>query len=180
MSLSRGGGEDGGIVWYEGLGFDIGARVAISDPVERAAAGAAAGSVVGFDASGPRPGEDFIRVLVQLDLATPTIVALPPAALAPEEGSEREGLARAILAGLEQSLGARYRELLNWLVGEQGRAMAADPTIRRQRVRVGGVVLPGLVFPELVDLAAERLASGAVGSASPRGFIPLTPRGDDW
>ena len=41
MSLSRGGGEDGGIVWYEGLGFDIGARVAISDPVERAAAGAA-------------------------------------------------------------------------------------------------------------------------------------------
>lgn len=181
MSLSRGGGEGEGIVWFEGLGFDIGARVAIVDPVERAAAGADAGSVVGFDASGPRPGESFIRVLVQLDLAAPTIVALPPAALAPEAGSEREGLARSILTGMEQSLGARYTTLLTWLTGEQGRALAADPTIRRQRVRVGGITLPGLVFPELVALAAERRASGEEGKGSaPRSFIPLTPRGDDW
>lgn len=180
MSLSRGNGDGPGIVWYEGLGFDIGARVEIVDPAEREAVGAGAGSVVGFDASGPRPGESFIRVLVQLDLATPTIVALPPAALAPEEGSERLGLARSVLTGLEQSLGASFGELLAWLNSEQSRTMAADPQIRRQRVRVGGLVLPGLILPELVELAAERLAAGEErGRPALQGFIPLTPRRDD-
>jgi hypothetical protein len=149
-------GDEQGIVWYENLGFDIGARVAIVEAAARAAAGAASGSVVGFDASGPRPGEDFIRVLVQPDGPLVSIVALPPAALAPEDGSERAGLARSILTGAEQSLGPeRFRALLRWLAGDEARALADDPTIRRQRVRLGGLMLPGLVFPELVALARE-------------------------
>ncbi|HMQ34629.1 MAG TPA: hypothetical protein PKD53_28090 [Chloroflexaceae bacterium] len=155
------GNDEQGVVWYEGLGFDIGARVMIAGAAERAEAGAAAGSVVGFDASGPRPGESFIRVLVQPDGPTPTIVALPPASLEPEAGSELAGLARSILTGLEQSLRpAGFAALLAWLTGDEGRALAATPTIRLQRVRAGGVSIPGLVFPELVELAAERLAEG--------------------
>lgn len=158
MAGSARGEDEQGIVWYENLGFDIGARVAITDLAEQAAAGAAAGSVVGFDASGPRPGEPFIRVLVQPDTATPQIVAIPPAALAPEDSGELGGLARSILAGAEQTLGdVRYQALLAWLAGDTGRALAADPAIRRQRVRAGGLLLPGLVFPELVQLAAEKL-----------------------
>jgi hypothetical protein len=157
--------DDQGIVWYEGLGFDIGARVAITDPAEQAQVGARSGSVVGFDASGPRPGESFIRVLVQPDTPTQQIVALPPAALAPEQGAELDGLARSILAGAEQSLGpARYQALLAWLAGETGQALAADADIRRQRVRAGGLLLPGLVFPELVRLAQERQGHRETGS----------------
>jgi hypothetical protein len=149
-----------GIVWYEGMGFDIGARVTISGAAARAEAGASAGSVVGFDASGPRPGESFIRVLVQPDRPEPAIVALPPAALAPEGSSERDGLARAILAGLEQSMRReRFAVLLAWLAGDEGRSIAADPAIRLQRVRAGGLALPGLVFPELVEQASERIGS---------------------
>lgn len=154
--------NDGGVVWYEGLGFDIGARVVIHGDEARAEAGATAGSVVGFDASGPRPGESFIRVLVQPDGRGPAIVALPPHALAPEAGSEIAGLARSILAGLEQSLTpASFAALLAWLAGEQGRALAVDPSIRLQRVRAGGLAIPGLVLPELVELAAERLRTVA-------------------
>lgn len=155
-----------GIVWYEGLGFDIGARVTIAGDAERAAAGAQAGSVVGFDASGPRPGERFIRVLVQPDGRGPLIVALPPASLSPEAGTEIVGLARAILAGLEQSMQPeRYAALLAWLAGDQGRAIAASPEIRLQRVRAGGLALPGLVFPELVELAVD-LSGGGRGRAA--------------
>lgn len=144
------------VVWYEELGFDIGARVTISIAAQ-AEAGASAGSVVGFDASGPRPGENFIRVLVQPDCATPTIVALSPAVLTPEAGPERDGLARAILAGLEQSMRPpRFAALLVWLTSPAGHAIAADPAIRRQRVRAGDLLLPGLVFPELVALAEAR------------------------
>lgn len=150
--------DEDGVVWYENLGFDIGARVSIVDDGARASAGAVAGTVVGFDASGPRPGEAFIRVLVKPDGPLMSIAALPPAALAPEDGSELAGLARTILAGAEQSLGAeRFRDLLAWLAGETGRSLAADPAIRRQRVRAGGLVLPGLVFPELVAIAAEKV-----------------------
>lgn len=154
--------EGQGIVWYEGLGFDIGARVQITGAAAQAEAGARGGSVVGFDASGPRPGERFIRVLVQPDRPEPAIVALPPAALATEGGEERDGLARAILTGLEQSMRPeRFAALLGWLAGAEGRAIAAEPAIRMQRVRAGGLMLPGLVFPELVDLAAARLAGRA-------------------
>ncbi|PDW04504.1 hypothetical protein [Candidatus Viridilinea mediisalina] len=148
-----------GIVWFEGLGFDIGARVALMGAEAQAEAGARAGSVVGFDASGPREGEDFIRVLVQPDGPDAKIVALPPAALRPEEGSELAGLARAILAGLEQSLTPNgFAALLAWLAGPEGQALAADPSIRRQRVQVGGLRLPGLTLPELVALAQARQA----------------------
>lgn len=150
--------DEAGIVWYESLGFDIGARVTISGDAARAEAGARAGSVVGFDASGPRPGEDFIRVLVQPDGRGPAIVALPPAALAPELGSELGGLARSIVAGLEQSLSPDgFAALMAWLASDEGRRLAASPDIRLQRVRAGGLALPGLVFPELVELAGERL-----------------------
>lgn len=151
-------GDGHGVVWYEGLGFDIGARVAITGAAERAEAGAGAGSVVGFDASGPRPGESFIRVLVQPDGRGPAIVALPPAALSPEAGSELDGLARSIMAGLEQTLSPDgFAALLAWLAGDEGRAVAASPSIRLQRVRAGGIAVPGLVFPELVALAEARL-----------------------
>ncbi|GAB4427765.1 MAG: hypothetical protein OHK0015_10030 [Chloroflexi bacterium OHK40] len=157
MALKQSSDAAQSIVWYENLGFDIGARVMITDAAERAVAGASAGSVVGFDASGPRPGESFIRVLVQPDTVPPTIVALPPAALAPEAGSEIDGLARTILTGLESALNAEgFARLLAWLSGPEGQALAADPTIRRQRVRAGGLSLPGLVFPELVALARQR------------------------
>ncbi|RRR74150.1 MAG: hypothetical protein EI684_07635 [Candidatus Viridilinea halotolerans] len=152
--------HQGGIVWFEGLGFDIGARVALVGTEAQAEAQARAGSVVGFDASGPRKGENFIRVLVQPDGPEPKIVALPPASLRPEEGPEIAGLARSILAGLEQSLTATgFANLLTWLTGPEGQALAADPSIRRQRVRVGGMALPGLTLPELVALAAERQAN---------------------
>lgn len=159
MSLKRSDGSEQQIVWYENLGFDIGMRVKIVGPAEQALAGAAAGSVVGFDASGPRRGESFIRVLVQPDTATQTIVALPPASLAPEGVSELAGLARSILTGAEQTLGhEKFLLLLRWLAGDQARALAADPAIRRQRVRAGGLYLPGLVFPEMVELAREKVA----------------------
>lgn len=149
-----------GIVWYEGLGFDIGARVSIAGAASQAEAGAAAGSVVGFDASGPRPGESFIRVLVQPDGRGPAIVALPPGDLAPEAGSELAGLARSVLSGLEQQLSAEgFKAMLSWLAGDKGRALAAAPDIRMQRIRAGGITMPGLVFPELVELAASRLRS---------------------
>lgn len=152
--------NEDGVVWYENLGFDIGARVLIKGEVARAEAGATAGSVVGFDASGPRPGEDYIRVLVQPDGRGPAIVALAPHALTPEAGTEITGLARSILAGFEQSLKpAGFAALLAWLAGDTGRALAADPAIRQQRVRTGSITIPGLVFPELVELAAERLQS---------------------
>ncbi len=154
------GENEAGVVWYEGLGFDIGARVLIVGEAERAEAQASAGAVVGFDASGPRPGESFIRVLVQPDGRGPAIVALPPAALAPESSSELAGLARTVMAGLQQQVHPKsFVSLLEWLAGEKGRALAADPDIRRQRVRVGSLTMPGLVFPELVELAAERLAA---------------------
>jgi hypothetical protein len=155
-SARRDDGE--GIVWYENQGFDIGARVTIVDPASRALAGAPSGSVVGFDASGPLPGEPFIRVLVQPDGPLVSIVALPPTALSSEDGSELAGLARSILTGAEQSLGPeRFRALLRWLAGAEGHAIAADPAVRRQRIRAGGLVLPGLVFPELVAIADEKV-----------------------
>lgn len=166
MASSAWSSDEQGIVWYENLGFDIGVRVTITDPAEQAAAGATSGSVVGFDASGPRRGESFIRVLVQPDTAAQTIVALPPAALARETSTELGGLARSILTGAEQTLGAaRFVALLTWLTGDVGRSLAGDPSIRRQRVRAGGIILPGLVFPELVQLAAEALHRREAGGA---------------
>lgn len=145
------------VAWYDNQVFDVGSRVSIDDPAERAAIGAAAGRVVGYDASGPRKGEPFIRVLVQPDLPTPTIVALPPQALSPEPGAELAGIARTLLTSLEQSLRPeQFADLRAWLAGPQAAALAADPAIRRQRIRMGGLYLPGLVLPELIALAARR------------------------
>lgn len=159
-SLRSSPDDEQGVVWYENLGLDIGARVLIRDAAAQQSAGAVAGHVVGFDASGPRPGEAFIRVLVQPDGPLVSIVALPPGSLALENVSELGGLARSILAGAEQSLGPqRFRALLRWLAGAEGQSLAADANVRRQRVRVGGLTLPGLVFPELVALACAKTES---------------------
>jgi hypothetical protein len=146
--------------WYDDQPFDVGQRIVITDPAEQAVAGASAGRVVGYDASGPRRGEDFIRVLVTPDLPDMTIVALPPAALAPEEiPNERSGLALTMLLGLEQSLAPeRYLKLLQWFIGDTCARLLADPHLPTQRIRLGGLVIPGLVLPELVTLARQKLA----------------------
>jgi hypothetical protein len=159
MSLRGGTGANNEIpiVWFENQNFDIGARVNIIDPTAQAVAGAAAGNVVGYDASGPRPGEPFIRVLVQPDSPTPSIVALPPHALQPEDGSDRLGLAKSILAGLEQNLPpAHFAQMQEWLRSEACRSLCTNPDTRRQRIRLGSLSLPGLVLPELAELAAQR------------------------
>lgn len=154
--------------WYENEPFDVGMRVAISDPIWRTRTGAVAGRVVGFDASGPLPGESFVRVLVQPDAPTATIVAIPPAALGQEEGSELRGIAQTLLTGAEQSMRPeQFERLLSWLSGDSCRELIASPDIRLQRIRAGGLYIPGLVLAELAELAADRLrrpaASGALG-----------------
>jgi hypothetical protein len=154
--------------WYENQPFDVGMRVAITDSIWRTRTGAAAGRVVGFDASGPLPGEDFVRVLVQPDAPTATIVAIPPAALGHEEGSEIRGIAQTLLTGAEQSLRPeQFDTLLRWLCGDACKELIASPNIRLQRIRAGEVYIPGLVLPELAALAEERLRqpepSGKIG-----------------
>jgi hypothetical protein len=152
LQVSQGG------AWYDGEAFDVGDRVAIVDPAERARLGAGAGRVVGYDPSGPLPGESFLRVLVQPDTAEPMIVALPPTAVGPEDGSERIGLARNLLASLEPTMRPeRFQALVSWLAGPACAELVADPQIRRRRVRLGGFYLPGLVLPELAELASRRL-----------------------
>lgn len=142
------------VAWYDNQVFDVGSRVVIDDPAERAAVGAGAGRVVGYEASGPRKGEPFIRVLVQPDLPAPTIVALSPQSLSPEPGAELAGIARTLLTSLQQSLRPdQFSDLVAWLSGPQAAALAADPATRRQRLRLGGLYLPGLVLPELIELA---------------------------
>jgi hypothetical protein len=146
--------------WYENQPFDVGMRVTISDAAWRTRAGAVAGRVVGFDASGPLPGEDTVRVLVQPDAATVTIVAIPPAALAPEEGGELRGIALTLLTGAEQSMRPeQFDTLLRWLCGDACKELIASPDVRMKRIRAGGLYIPGLVLPELALVAAERLAN---------------------
>jgi hypothetical protein len=153
---NSGGDTEIPIVWFENQRYDIGARVSIVLPAAQAEAGAEAGNVVGYDASGPRPGESFIRVLVQPDTPTPSIIALPPDALRPEAVSDRVGLARAIMVGLEQQLPAeQFSHVQTWLRSEACAAICANPDTRRQRIRLGSLRLPGLVLPELAQLAAE-------------------------
>jgi hypothetical protein len=145
--------------WYDDQPFDIGQRVRITDPTEQAIAGAQSGRVVGYDASGPRQGEDFIRVLVAPDITTSTIVALAPAALiaeTPEE--ERAGMAATMLVGLEQALTAeQLHKVLQWLAGPACAKLLDDPKLGVQRIRVGNLMIPGLVLPDLAALARQRL-----------------------
>jgi hypothetical protein len=163
MSLRGGAGAENEIpiVWFAHQSYDSGARVSIIDAAAQAAAGAAAGNVVGYDASEPRPGEPFVRVLVQPDSPTSSIIALPPHVLRPEAGSDRLGLARSILARLEQNLlPAHYAQVQEWLRSDACRSLCANPETRRQRITLGslalpGLVLPGLVLPELAELAAQ-------------------------
>jgi hypothetical protein len=160
--------------WYENEPFDVGMRVAIIDSVWRTRVGAAAGRVVGFDASGPLPGENFVRVLVQPDAAVVTIVAIPPAALGPEDGSELRGIAQTLLTGAEQSMQPdQFEKLLHWLCGDACKELIASPDIRLQRIRAGGLYIPGLVLPELAALAEERLRQPAQTGKAP---MRLTPR----
>ncbi|MEI7769805.1 MAG: hypothetical protein WCI67_07455 [Chloroflexales bacterium] len=144
--------------WYDNQPFDVGTRVAITDPIWRTRTGAASGRVVGFDASGPLPGESFIRVLVQPDAPKATIVSIPPAALGPEDASELSGIAQTLLTGAEQSLHPeQFNKLLHWLCSDACKELIASPNIRLQRLRAGEVFIPGLVLPELAELAKERL-----------------------
>ncbi|NNJ09718.1 hypothetical protein EKD04_005210 [Chloroflexales bacterium ZM16-3] len=160
--------------WYENEIFDVGMRVEIRDSVWRTRTGAAAGRVVGFDASGPLPGENFVRVLVQPDAAVATIVAIPPAALGPEDGSELRGIAVTLLTGAEQSMSPeQFDKLLHWLSGDACKELMAEPKIRLQRIRAGGVYIPGLVLPELAALAEERLRHPG---SSGQPVLRLTPR----
>jgi hypothetical protein len=160
--------------WYENEVFDVGMRVEIRDSVWRTRTGAAAGRVVGFDASGPLPGESFVRVLVQPDGAVATIVAIPPAALGPEDGSELRGIAVTLLTGAEQSMSPeQFDTLLRWLSGDACKELMAEPKIRAQRIRAGGLYIPGLVLPELAALAEERLRHPG---SSGQPVLRLTPR----
>lgn len=149
--------------WYDDQPYNIGDRVEIVDAAEQTRAGAGAGRVVGYDASGPHPDEDFIRVLVMPDCTPATIVALPPAAIIPERAeSERTGIARSLLAGLEQHLPPeRFDRLLQWFTGAACRDLLDDPHLSVKNIRLGGLSFPGLLLPELVQLAAQRLVAPA-------------------
>ena len=145
--------------WYDDQPFDIGQRVRIIDPSEQAVASANSGRVVGYDASGPRSGESFIRVLVTPDTTTSTIVALAPAALVPETAEEeRAGMAATMLVGLEQALTVeQLNKVLQWLIGPACEKLLADPKLGIQRIRVANLLIPGLVLPDLIALAHQRL-----------------------
>jgi hypothetical protein len=140
--------------WYDGESFDIGQRVTIIDAAERVQAGGEQGRIVGYDASGPRRGEDFVRVLVMVDGPDPAIVALPPQALRGETASgELEGLARTLLVQLQQLLGERgYPTLREWLLSEQARSIAADPGVSRRNIHLGQISIPGLLIAPMIRL----------------------------
>ncbi len=140
--------------WYDGESFDIGQRVTIIDAEEQTRAGGEQGRVVGYDAGGPRRGEDFVRVLVMVDGPDPAIVALPPHALQGEvAGDELEGLARTLLVQFRQLLGERgYANLRDWLLGEQARSIAADPGVSRRNIHLGKISIPGLLLAPMIRL----------------------------
>ncbi|NTW02986.1 MAG: hypothetical protein HGA19_17175 [Oscillochloris sp.] len=153
--------------WYDNQPFDVGTRVVINDPIWRTRAGAATGRVVGFDASGSLPGENFVRVLIQPDIATEMIIAIPPHTLEQEEGSELRGIAQTFLIGAEQAMRPdQFNTMLHWLCSDACKKLVADPKIRLQRIRAGGVYFPGLVLPEMVALAEDRLGRSRANSQS--------------
>ena len=140
--------------WYDDQPFDIGDRVAIIDPAEQAFAEAASARVVGYDAAGPRKGEDFYRVLVLPDRPNAQIIALPPAALLREEGNERRGMALTTLLNMRQKVGeVNFPKLLAFLTGEACAQLLEDPELSSKRVRIAGMNIPGLLLPELIKQA---------------------------
>lgn len=142
--------------WYDNQPYDIGDRLQVTQAVPPDVVAGATGRVVGYDASGPRHGEDFVRILIILDTRPDEILALPPHALAPAAGSERQGLARNLLISFEQQLApAAFQHLLAWLTGAECRRIAADPATTRKRLSVGGLKIPGFLLPELIALAEE-------------------------
>lgn len=142
--------------WYDEQPFDIGVRVQILDAAEQQAAGGVAGRVVGYDASGPRAGEEYIRVLVLVDKTPPEIAAVAPAALQAEQEPEHAQVALTMLRDLEQSLGAAsFAKLRAWLQSEQCAKLLDDPHLARQNIRLGRLVLPGFLLPDLVRLSRQ-------------------------
>lgn len=145
--------------WYDDQPFGVGERVQIlGDEQERA--GGSEGRVVGYDASGPKSGEDFIRVLVLVDGPTPTIVALPPGSLQGEQVDEsRLGVAKTLMTEMEQNLGPqRFAKVLEWLQGDACAKLLANPAIGEKNIRMGTITLPGFVLAEMVQLAATKQA----------------------
>ncbi|MCU0494023.1 MAG: hypothetical protein MUD01_20735 [Chloroflexaceae bacterium] len=139
--------------WYDSQPFDINERVAINDATEQRLAGGNGGRVVGFDASGPRPNEGFIRVLVLVD-GRNQIAAVAPWALERELADERAELARTMLLEWRQTLGeANFNRLRAWLHGDECAAFLSDPNFAMKRLRISGITLPGFLIPELVRLS---------------------------
>ena len=144
--------------WYDDQPYSIGDRVEVVGSHEPQVQIGERGRVVGYDASGPRRGEPSVRVLVVLDRAQQSIIAIPREALAPEEAaSGREGIARAMLVEIEQTWSPeRLAQLLKWLRSPTCAALLEDSNLPNKNIKLGGVLLPGFVLPELVRVARER------------------------
>jgi len=143
--------------WYDDQPYAIGDRVAITDQAAQQEAGSTAGRVVGYDASGPRPGEPFVRVLVMPDGPTPAIVALRPDTIEPEGDAPEVGLARTLLVEMRQNLPPeRFARLLDWLRGDICAQIVARPDTARKQIRLGTITLPGFLLPALAQLASEQ------------------------
>jgi hypothetical protein len=143
--------------WYDDQPFTIGDRVQIVDAAERSRQQGDAGRVVGYDASGPHRGEDFIRVLVLVDGPEPAIAAIPPACLEREaDASERTGLAKTMLIQFRQSLGdERFAKLQDWLQSEACQKLLDDPRLTVKNIRLGALTIPGILLPEMARLVAQ-------------------------
>lgn len=144
--------------WYDDQPFGVSERVQIMGDKAQQVASGTAGRVVGFDASGPKPGESFIRVLVLVDGVTPSIVALPPDDLEREHEEEsRLGVAKTLMVEMEQNLSPEhFAKLLVWLQGDVCKNLLANPALSSKNIKLGKITLPGFVLPEIVQLAAER------------------------
>jgi hypothetical protein len=148
------------MTWFEGKEFAIGQRVRLADEDERLRVGAEAGRVMGYDAAGPRRGEQFIRVLVMVDGPGNTIHALPPARLVAERDDDRTQIARTQLVEIEKALGPeQFPRLLEWLAGDVCAKLLEDPTIHRKNVRLGGLTIAGLLLEPMRRIAAEQRKS---------------------
>lgn len=141
--------------WYDDQPFAIGDRVAITDAGEQDKAEGSAGRVVGYDAAGPRRGEEFVRVLVIVDGIAGNIVAVPPQWLALEFVDERAGVAKTMLVELERTLAPEpFDRLRQWLQGDVCAGLIADPQIGRKNVQLGTLAIPGFLLAELRELTA--------------------------